>query len=291
MYGQHKKDYVRVKGAKIYYEVFGHGQPLLFIQGGFGRSASAYHFLADEVAKNRQIILFEIRGTGRSEIKSLKHQEVTLDQILDDIEAIRKALHFEKWDVMGQGTGAGIALHYICKYKKSVGKIILDSPNGINFETYVKLRLNDQPKREDLYPEEIEIYDLIEKYKKEDNIDIERLNKLRNALGLRIYVRQKTSLRAFINWHLNSVVDSYQKADIIIKEFCSKDISKKLTKLENPVLILRGRYDFIPFDVINGLHQQVPNSSVIILENSGHAIWFDERPKVIELVNQFLNIP
>lgn len=54
-----------VNGAKIYYEEYGQGEPLILLHG-FGRTASDWQLFIQDLSKHYRVIAWDMRGHGRS---------------------------------------------------------------------------------------------------------------------------------------------------------------------------------------------------------------------------------
>lgn len=54
-----------VNGAKIYYEEYGQGEPLILLHG-FGRTASDWEAFIPEFSKKYRVLVWDMRGHGRS---------------------------------------------------------------------------------------------------------------------------------------------------------------------------------------------------------------------------------
>jgi pimeloyl-ACP methyl ester carboxylesterase len=60
-----KGKFTTVNGAKIYYEEYGQGEPLILLHG-FGRTASDWQAFYSELSKHYRVIAWDMRGHGRS---------------------------------------------------------------------------------------------------------------------------------------------------------------------------------------------------------------------------------
>lgn len=79
--------YVTSNGARIYYEVYGQGTPIVLLHGGLVGSPAEMGELADHLKDNHQVILIATRGHGRSEIG---HTTMSFEQKVDDVHAVLK---------------------------------------------------------------------------------------------------------------------------------------------------------------------------------------------------------
>lgn len=142
--------YIEVNGAKLYVVLAGHGDPLIIIPGGPGGSHIGYRVF-DSLAKDNEIIYFDAFGRGKSDTaKDVK--EYTLARDIEDIDGLRKALHFEKLNVLGHSYGGVVAQGYALKYPEHVNHLILAN----TFHSYLMWQANDDNSNHEIktnYPE------------------------------------------------------------------------------------------------------------------------------------------
>lgn len=110
---------------EIYYEVCGNpaGAPVVFLHGGPGSGCnpSQRRFFDPDFYR---IILIDQRGCGRSTpLGETRHN--TTEDLVDDIDKIRRALNINEWLVFGGSWGSTLALAYALKYKDNVTGLIL----------------------------------------------------------------------------------------------------------------------------------------------------------------------
>ena len=72
--------YAEINGAKIYYEEYGEGEPLLLIHGN-GGSIKSMENQIDYFKTKYRVIIADNRGQGKSELKtdSLTYTQITKD--------------------------------------------------------------------------------------------------------------------------------------------------------------------------------------------------------------------
>ena len=66
------------------------------------------------------------------------------------------------------------------------------------------------------------------------------------------------------------------------------DVTKRLEEIRAPTLILVGRYDELPVELSEEMHKRIPQSTLVILENSSHFGMFEEEQKYLDAVYGFL---
>lgn len=111
--GPYETGYLPLSGGHVmYWEQAGNprGQPVLFLHGGPGAGAGAVHRRFFDPGFWR-IILFDQRGAGRSRpLGSLVRN--TTNDLVDDIEILRRHLGINRWLLFGGSWGSTLALAY-----------------------------------------------------------------------------------------------------------------------------------------------------------------------------------
>src|SRR5450432_2292488 len=142
--------YITVNGAKLYVVIAGKGEPLVIIPGGPGGNHLPYRAF-DSLAKNFTIVYFDGFGRGKSDTaKDVK--EYSLARDIEDLEGIRVALHFDKWNVLGHSYGGVVAQGYALKYPSHVTHLILAN----TFHSFIMWQENDDNSNHEIkenYPE------------------------------------------------------------------------------------------------------------------------------------------
>jgi proline iminopeptidase len=96
----------------VYWETVGDARatPILFLHGGPGGGCTARHRQFFDPTK-AHVTLFDQRGCGRSTPLG-EVAENTTQELIDDIEQLRKHLRIERWLVFGGSWGSTLALAY-----------------------------------------------------------------------------------------------------------------------------------------------------------------------------------
>jgi pimeloyl-ACP methyl ester carboxylesterase len=118
--------YLPVNGLAMYYEIHGHGKPLVLIHGGGSTIESNFGRILPEFAKTRQVIAVELQAHGHT--KDID-RALSFEQDADDVAALLKQLHVQKADVMGFSNGATTALQMGLRHGDIVNKLVVASGN------------------------------------------------------------------------------------------------------------------------------------------------------------------
>lgn len=118
--------YVEVAGARLYYEAYGTGAPLVLLHGNSGSIAYMAPQIAYFAAKYH-VIVPDCRGRGKSELGS---DSLTYLQMARDVDALLEHLHVDSAYVIGRSDGAIIALMLGIHYPQRVRRIAAFGANA-----------------------------------------------------------------------------------------------------------------------------------------------------------------
>src|SRR5215467_14291043 len=110
-----------IRDVSLFVKVMGRGHPLLLMHGGPGldhTTLSSFKSLADQFT----LVFYDHRCNGRStgEVRSMTWENLTADA-----EALREALGFHEWSVLGHSFGGHVALEYALRYPASLSRLVL----------------------------------------------------------------------------------------------------------------------------------------------------------------------
>ena len=111
---------IEANGIEHYYELHGKGAPLV-LAAGMGGTANYWAEQVPEFARDRQVLVYDQRGTGRT-----THARVeSIDQLAQDLLALLDALGLERVDFVGHSTGANIGQILGIEHPGRIGKLVL----------------------------------------------------------------------------------------------------------------------------------------------------------------------
>lgn len=113
---------IRVNGISLYYEEHGAGEPILGLHGG-GSSAAMWVEAAPELAKHGRTILYDRRGSFRSERP--EHYATNVHEQADDAAALIDALAAAPAVVIGRSYGGAVAVDLALRYPNRVRALVL----------------------------------------------------------------------------------------------------------------------------------------------------------------------
>src|ERR1700704_5482096 len=95
-----------VNGIQLSYQVFGQGDALILLHGGFG-SVEMFGPNVEALAAGRQVIGADLQSHGRPPAVD---RPMRFETMADDIAALMRRLGFDRASVMGFSMGGGVAL-------------------------------------------------------------------------------------------------------------------------------------------------------------------------------------
>jgi pimeloyl-ACP methyl ester carboxylesterase len=80
------------------------------------------------MSRHRQLVVLDLRGTGRSAIPE-DTSSYRCDRLVDDVEALRAHLGLDRMDLLGHSAGANLATLYAVRHPHRIGKLALVTPS------------------------------------------------------------------------------------------------------------------------------------------------------------------
>jgi pimeloyl-ACP methyl ester carboxylesterase len=113
--------YLNVGDAKIYYELYGKGKPIVMLHGGVYGYIDEFQPFLDKLVQEYQVICIATRGHGKSEIGNSPY---TYNQRAEDAYKVIRAVTQDSVMVIGFSDGAYSALKLAALYPSLVKKLI-----------------------------------------------------------------------------------------------------------------------------------------------------------------------
>lgn len=113
---------VKVKGAELYYETYGKGEPLLLLHGN-SQSISVFKKQIKVFSKKYKVIAVDTRGQGKSTDSSI--DPLSYDLYAEDMIILLDSLHINKTNILGWSDGGNTGLIMAAKYPKYVNKLAI----------------------------------------------------------------------------------------------------------------------------------------------------------------------
>lgn len=300
-------EYYNIRGKKIYVEVLGDSQKmaLLFIHGGPGGIGCEdfVKFAGGRLAENFRVIAVDQRGVWRSE--GLEDDEkITLEDIIEDFEELRKQLKIEKWSLLSHSFGGYISVLYADLYPDSVEKIIYENPS-FDFSLSERYMLKNAAMelirlgKKNVGQTYLKLMYQTNNYKDTNKLLMKSLSMLgskgnnimwygENKDIIENIGRQRDEERKLIN------KSNKTRFKLLSDGRVYNNVFEKLSKIDKPSLLIKGKSDPMTskteikeflFDEVDG---NMAERRVIRFDYSGHWARIEESEKYCKVVTDFI---
>lgn len=273
---------VSMDDARIFYEVVGTGEPIIVVHGGPGLDHGYLQPGLDALANRHSLVYYDQRGTGRSSA-ALDSATVNIDTFVEDIDALRQTLGYERVSVLGHSFGALIALQYAFRHPDRVRGLILMNPvePGTRHREATAERQQARQTAED----RAELSELTgsEAFASRDPATLSRV--------YRVAFRQLLKDRARISeLELDLASETARNGQDVARLLGTSmgevDWWDRLPSIEIPTLVLHGRYDAPPIDMSRELAEAFPTGTFEVLD-AGHFPYVEDREGLLSAISSF----
>src|SRR6187402_3927368 len=260
-----REEFIEVEpNVKLHVTDLGEGKPVVLIHGWPLSDAMYEYQYAALIEKGYRVIGITLRGFGPSDKPGGKYN---YDVFADDIKVILDKLKIENATLGGFSMGGATVIHYVAKYNAAhVSKLALF---GAAAPIWTK--------RADFN------YGFWTKEDVDGLIALNNTNRpqLFENFG-KIFPANETSVSPGLGAWLGTIqaqASPYAMGEAM-KTLRDSDLRGDLKKIKIPALILHGKLDKIcTYDLAEQMHALMPNSTLVPLEKSGHALFIEELEK------------
>lgn len=271
-----------IREVSLFVKVVGHGYPLVLMHGGPGMDYTSllpFTALADQFT----LVFYDHRCNGRSEGADVS--TMTWDNLLADADALRQALGFDRWAVLGHSFGGNVALEYALRYPHNLSHLLLLDTGGdqwwVNQNAPALLGRRGY-----------------------GAATVSAARRFFNGqFTVREYSRLVFRILGAYFYHINvldiahSMVSGPQpklrpEATIFGYSQLLIDwtVMDRLREIQVPALVIAGRYDFLfPPEHQAMLAAGLPNARLELIERAGHNPQMERTAEVMAAVRTFLS--
>lgn len=294
-----QEGFVDAHGVMIYYLSLGTGSPLMVVHGGPGADHTYFLPYLLPLARTHRLIFIDERGSGRSQrLQDLS--QYTVENMVEDVEDVRQALHLGKISLLGHSYGGVLAQAYALKYQRNLSHLILNST----------------------FPSTRQMNEVLAREKAQMPADkLKRLNEL-EAAGLfgkgeawehGRYPAEYAALawgpgyypflygarpdptydpmgqETGTSWELYRTMWGEHGEFVIDGNLKSVEYVDRLKTIHVPTLVMAGDHDECDPSLSKEMHEQIAGSELVVLPNSGHMNFVDQPDLWVKTVSSFLD--
>lgn len=289
--------YVDAQGVFIYYKSFGSGPPLLILHGGPGGSHDYLLPHLVPLARRNRLVFIDERGGGKSG-KLENPAEYTVDNMVEDVEAVRQALRLGKINLLGQSYGGVLAQAYALKYQQNLSHLVLCSTFHSTKQMNEVYRTMKAKMSSDLR-ERIDKLEAAGLYGHGKDYEKNRYSSEYNVASGEAYFPYLYQNRPDPNYDPTSfgnfAWDVYREMNgshgefVIDGNMTSVEYAGRLPSIKVTTLIIVGDHDLTDPSLSREMNTLIPGSKLVVFPKSGHHTFEDQPRLFIEAVQNFLS--
>jgi proline iminopeptidase len=314
----------KINGTTLHFRVRGANKSnpyLLILHGGLGFSAQMFYPWGPEIEKTLNVVYLDQRGCGESMRYKFKNstpkpeeiKDITVANMVKDLEGVREFLKLDRWYVLGHSWGGMLGIEYIAAFPDRVTGFI-DMDGVIS---YAKMQDDilancaakfEQEARSNNTATKEEGETLLAHTKKLQALRLD--NPLRffnaNALALgpaglyfagdqtKVYTAFMTKLEAATApYHIPpddlKPPEEPTVALIINDSLPTRDVTPLLAKITVPTLIINGKQDGVVTPAMaQTAHDGIKGSALTLLDNCGHFPFVEQPEKTTAAILAFI---
>ena len=279
----------RIRGTEIYFDVDGAGlvpdgermvqRPTLFLlHGGPGGDHVGFKSTVARLVDVAQLVYVDHRGSGRSAASD--PSTYTLDENIDDVDALRDYLGLDSICLLGSSYGGMVAQGYAIRYPDRVSNLVLCAPAP-------RYRVLEDAKRivaERGTPEQQAVCETLWNGSFES---LEQVREYYQAMGP-MYSVTYDAQKSAESWSRGT--RNFEQLNMGFSDFLRDfDYTEQLGSIACPTLVLAGAQDWIcPPNHSRDIAERVPRAHLKVFSKSAHNIAGDEPEEFLAAVRGFL---
>jgi len=272
---------MQIRGVSLFVKVTGQGYPLALMHGGPSADYTTLLSLRS-LRKDFKLVFYDHRCNGRS--VGMDITSMTMDNLTADADALRQALGFDKWAVLGHSFGGNVALEYALRFPQNLSHLILIN-TGADF--YWPREHGPQLLEQRGFSPEI-----VEIARRHFSGEVEPEEVFPNLMKLGKAYSPSTSLKRLpaMLW-IGAHTKLRPEALIFGETQVLKDwrVIERLGEIKVPTLIIAGREDFVyPPEAQQELLAGLPHAQLEFIDGAGHNPQMEQPAAVIRLIREFL---
>jgi proline iminopeptidase len=223
-------------------------------------------------------------------------KEYSLERDIADLEGLRIAMHFDKWNVLGHSYGGLVAQGYALKYPEHIIHLVLAN----TLHSFIMWQKNDDNSNHEIKTNYPEIWAELMSIREAGAVSSDEKHQEiygRVPYGF-LYAFNpmnfaRPPLRSYPNPFNSKLYYQMVGKDgdfIVGNDIGNFDFRKELKNLKMPVLIYGGRYDRVAVpEMMIKYKEYCPQAQFVFFERSGHNPQVEEPGKLFPLLQQFLH--
>jgi proline-specific peptidase len=276
--------YVAIGDTRLFIVERGQGYPVLVLHGGPGIDHHSFGNYLDSLTDRYRLILVDQRSCGRSD--HAPQSTWTLEQMVQDVTALARALALERYAVLGHSYGAFVALQHAVTFPGQAAQTIVS--NGIPSTRFLEHVARNLQAFEPVELREQVASSWEREKSAETQEDVAAL--WHDQWPFHFADPHDPRIKAYEERTARAVYSPQVLRHFARQAYGGIEVEHRLGKVTQPVLVLAGRHDrTCVVEAAEAMARGVPNAQLVVFEHSGHMPFVEEQEHYIEVVRSFLD--
>ena len=280
---------VTLNEVDIHYRTIGEGPVLFLVSPGWGVASGYLRRAFSSLAKHLRLVFIDTRGSGLSGRPADPMRMGSVD-MANDLEPLRAHLGLSEISILGHSNSGAIALAYAARYPDRASKLVLIDSQVLGLSATADTQRILQNRATD--PRFKEATRIVSTFFAGQMHPAASDNSLEAFIAqvLPLYLHSPEKSLPLAQEQLSGPISSYA----FVSQFAADaafpiDQTKSLGAIRAKALIMVGRHDYIcPVALSERLHEGIPESRLVIFEESGHLPWLEEPNAFFAELERFL---
>lgn len=273
-----------LNGFRIHYEVHGSGPVLMTLPNSWGINAATLRNLYRDLEDVLTLVYFDPRGMGESgEIR--EESDMGLAAVREDFDALRQHLGLGRVAVIGWSNGATNLIYLASERPEALERAVFLHGSASFTKEDSEALANEQP---DL----MEAYIAFQRQTQDDTLSDEAKSELLREFWLSrmlpLTCANPEAGKLLVRELFKDLTFSWKHADYGNRETAVFDESTRLPRIPVTSLIIHGSKDLITLEKAEQLRDGIPNSRLVVFEESGHFSPIEEPDAFRKVMLEFL---
>lgn len=271
-----KKGFLRLSdSATMYYEVKGHGKPIILVHG-WGAGLCYFKKNVEDLSKNFQVITVDLRGHGKS---SKGSDGYNLQRLATDLYELITYLNLKNVTMLGWSLGGPLMLAYYKKYGKKKGRL-----KALGLIDMTPYPFSKNPKNSHS----------LRNFNAEGFNDFAiayAQNRKKFAKNFVATMFKNNKITVKTKWMEEAAMKLPTTAGIALySDYVYGDYTKVLAKLDLPVIIFAANSGIFPNSIKQGKWEAslIKNSKLVKFKKGGHIMFYLEAKKFNNALRKFM---
>lgn len=270
--------------TELAYVRLGTGPPVVVVPGGPRLGHAHLRRGFDLLARGREIIYYDERGSGASPLGDV--ERVSTAGTLSDLDSLLDGLELDEATLAGHSFAAHMVALFAATRPGRARALVLANPGPPLLpelrEPFGKEMASRRP------PDDVEEMQRIEaspEYEKRDPKTLERHVRLRYAP----FFRDRENALA-VDYGLTEITAAnvVEAPGRLFRDFADHDLPGKLTRISCPALVVHAELDPIPVESSSFIADAIPRGELVVIPDANHYVSVEDPAVFARGVEPFL---